>query len=146
MDGGGHNLGGSACSEGVGQGEVSSRGRCRRDGSSRNAGAERNRVNSDGRDRWSTGAQRALGMQKAVFVVASLAHCSQSSDGSKRNLGEKHCEVYVVMELFSWEKLMLKPRFVWSCSSKGWLDSSTRISEQVKGRNAKSIREKLLKE
>lgn len=93
MDGGGHNLGGSACSEGVGQGQVSSRGR--RDGSSRNAGAERDRVDSDGRRHWSTGAQRALGVQEAVFMVASLAHGSQSSDGSKRNLGEEHCEVYV---------------------------------------------------
>lgn len=101
MDSGGHNLGGSACSESVGQGKISSRGRGRRDGSSRNAGAERNRVDGDGRRRWCTGAQRALGVQKAVFMVASLAHGSQSSDGSKRNLGEEHCEVYAVIELFS---------------------------------------------
>lgn len=94
VDGSGHNLSGSARSEGVGQGQVS--GRRRRDGSRSNASAERNRVNGDGRGHRSTGAQRALGVQEAVFMVASLAHGSQSSDGSKRNLGEEHGEVYVV--------------------------------------------------
>lgn len=141
VDGSGHNLGGSACSEGVGQGEVSGRGRGRRDGSSRNAGAERNRVNSDGRNGWSTRAQRALGVQKAVFVVASLAHGSQSSDGSKRNLGEKHCEVYVLMELFSWEKLMLGTEVCWSCSRKiGWTRQREFLSRSKEGMRSQFAR------
>lgn len=103
MDGGGYNLGGSARSDGVGQSQVSGRGR--RGGSSRSTGAERNRVNGDGRRHWSIGAQRALGVQKAVFMVASLAHGSQSGDGSKRNLGEEHCRCNLN---YSW---MLKPKF-----------------------------------
>ena len=92
VDGGSHNLGGSTRSKCVGQSQVSGRGG--RGGSSRNAGAKRNRVNSDG-GKHRSGAQRALGMQEAVFMVTSLAHGHQSSDSSKRNLGEEHCEVDV---------------------------------------------------
>lgn len=102
VNGSGPNLSGSASSKCVSQGQVSIRRRSGRDDSRSKASAKRHWVNGDGSRCWSTGAQRALGVQEAILMVASLAHDSQSSDGDKRNLGEEHCvKSLVAIELFS---------------------------------------------